>query len=481
MPKTALPPQQGMNNGADLQRELLYSLLNSNSYLAVVNKYIMGLPAYIDDAERDFGTDIYTRMMNDPIISSSLLALKVKTLSEGPRFLPGAKPPNSEKPDAQEEAKYAKATEICGAVEKMLDNLQQPIEEILGEVMAFLPYGNCVAEKVYEVRGGLLALSKLRVKPRNSYGFAITPYMDLAGLVANKIGQVSSIILALDVSPEQIIPREKFLLLTHAPSCGDPRGTSLLRPAYNGWYLKQQTWPQYLKFLSQFATPSIVGKLPPDAADVEVVDANGSATTDSLGAPMVITAAEAMLAKLIAFANGTAIVLENGAEFDLIQSQGDGTAYIKAFDLYDRQMTRAILINARATMEAEHGSKADSETAQDVFEDFTQFIRRQIEIAFYRDVIKPTVRYNWGEDIANELCPVLSLSKMNRENVPEFLNAIANLARSQDGMIHPSMYPSIDEISGLTRDYQAQMLELQDKALIAQDKNAMLQGLAPVG
>jgi len=458
----------------DMSKEFLLGALASNTFLAFMGDYLSSLPRYIDDAERDFGLDIYERMLRDPVLGSSIRSLKVAVLSKGPRFLARVKAPSKWSKDPEKLTKYEKAEEIRLFIERMCDRLQEPLENILFEMLDCLVYGHAVAEETYEVRGGQLILKTLRVKPRENYSFVVDRYMNLEGLVGTSIYQPAMQLGSLsNVSKEDVIPREKFFILTWDGHSGDPRGSSLLRGAYNAWYLKQQTWPQYLKFLVQFGTPSIAAFLPEESGDVEVIDSEGNVKTDSEGNPVVLSAEEAMLEKLIAFANGTAIVLPHGSEIELIQSQGDGGAYVKAFDLYDRQMTRAILIAARATMEAEHGSKADSSTAQDILADFTQYIQRQVEAAFMRDVIMPVVRYNFGDDAADGvLCPYMALSEVAREDVIGYGNMIANLARSE--MIHTSQLPGIDAALNLPeRDFDAQVAEMEAERELARDRQQM--------
>jgi hypothetical protein len=461
-----------------LNRELLLGLLSTSLALARLGQEVNKLPAYIDDAERDFGIAIYERMLNDPVLESSVNDLKVAVLSQGPRFLARVKAPFPGQDDPERQAEYEQAEEIRTFIEDMCDRLQQSFEDILSEVLDFLPFGHIVAEQTYEPRNGKLALTSLRVKPRRSYAFVVGPHMELTGLIAAKpmMGWISS---GTPLSTEEIIPREKFLIVSHSTRFTDPRGRSCLRTSYNAWYLKQQTWPNYLKFLAQFGTPSIAGYLPPDAGDVEQVDAEGNTVFDDAGNPVTMTAEEAFVTKLAAFANGTAIALPNGSSLQLIQSTGDGAAYTKAFDLYDRQMTRGILIAARATMESEHGSRADSGTAADVLAQFTQFLRRKVEIAFFRDVIRPAVLYNYGQEAADSrLCPFLSLSSVAPENVAEVGNMIANLARAE--VLHSSQYQGIDAMLGLPeRDFQAQMDETVAAKEAAADRQAMLEGLLP--
>jgi len=235
----------------------------------------------------------------------------------------------------------------------------------------------------------------------------------------------------------------------------------LLRRAYNAWYLKQQTWPAQLKYNIQFATPSILGKLPPNSAPVGGED----------GSEM-ITPEQAMVEKLVAWSAGTAVVVDNGAEIKLIEGKGDGSNFTNAIDLYNREITRAILIAIRATMEAQYSSKADSGTAMDLVGQFAQMVRRRIEATFNRDVIAPLVRMNFGEE-AMGFVPALSLSDLSPGDVEGRGNMIANLGRA--GMIHQSQLPGIDASLDLPeRDMEAVQAEAEGQTQAAADRQAML-------
>ncbi len=472
------PITQSKNNPArkvDLSRELLLGQAAQNAFLSFLNDYLRGLPQYVDDVERDFGHDIYERMMRDPAIASAVTYLKTAVLAGGVRIVSPVSAPSSFQDDPEQQAAFDKAEEVREFIDDMLANLQEPLEDILANMLDALVFGHALAEETYALDGGRLRLVTLRVKPRKSYAFVVSKFMDVQGVIPQYRGTGAQSV----VDAKDVIPRDKFFVLTFQSRGGDPRGTSLLRPAYNPWYLKQQVWPMYLKFLSQFGTPSIAAYLPPDAQDIEVTDAEGRPLLDAFGNPVMMSAAEAMLQKVVAFANGTAVVLDNEAKLDLIQSQGDGDAYTKAIDLFDRQITRAILIAVRTVMESEHGSRADSQTSQDVVADFVQAIRRSVEAAFYRDVIIPTVRYNFGDEAAdNNLCPYLSLSDVAREDVTEVGRMIANLASA--GLLHESQYPGIDAKLGLPeRDFEAQMDELSALREMAREQTHWLSGTSP--
>ena len=422
-----------------LVTEVLLSAAALTGFIGFYQAYMATLPRYVDDAERDFGTDIYDRMLRTPALAGAMGAIADAMLSEGVRFINRAAKPSDYVEDLEAQAKFDKGEEIRAWVEDQMDALQQPIETILEELLDALPFGHVVAEQTYEQDGGQLKLARLAVKPRDSYSFVVDEFMQVKGILPARTGAATSA-SGLVTNPEDILPREKFLHFAHQPKKGDPRGTSILRAAYNDWYLRMQTLPQYFKYLCQFGTPSvavILGENQPSY--IQATDGNGVVSN--------VPIEDSVLQKLLAFANGTALVLPAGSTMQVIEPQGKGEAYTGAFDLYDRQMIRAVLRSTRGVMEAEHGSKADSQTSQDLMGAFTQRVRRQVEACFYRDVLQPLVRYNYGDEIAKDLCPYLSLSDVSREDVAAVGDMIAKLASA--GVIHPSQYEGIDAKLGL--------------------------------
>lgn len=444
----------------DLNREIALAQLGNN-FLGFLSSYVQTLPPYTDDIERDFGTDIYERMMRDSAVLAAIGDIQTAVLSEGVRFLNRIPSPSPAVADPQAEAKFERGEEICDWVKRVMDELQAPLEDTLGEMLDCLAYGHQVAEQTYEPRGGKLALKKLAVKPRAAYGFVVDEFMNHWGFVVAKPGSAGIISTAL-TNPEDIVAREKFFVLTNAPKCGDPRGRSILRAAYTCWWLKQQTWPNQLKFLAQFGTPSLKIIMPESGGSpIEVTDDEGYLLMDG-DQPKTVSPEEAMLAKGLAFQNSSVSVWPFGTQVDTLQVASDGEAYIKAIDLYDRQMVRSIIYTTRTLMEAQFGSRADSNTAQDVTGRVTQLVRRKVEVGFYRDVLLPLVRYNFGDQVASEFCPVMVLSDLNSEDVIEYGNMIANLSRSN--YLRPEQKPGIDAKLKLPeRDFATEVADLEDE------------------
>lgn len=433
-----------------LRQELMCGQTALTSWLRSLTAAV-ALPQSIDDIERDFQTSIYTRMLNNYAVSSAVDKLKTGTLSEGVRFVNRCKMPSPFKPDPKEQARYQKAEEIREFVERGCDNLQQSIEDILNEMLDFLPYGHKLAEKVYAPDSdGLLTLSTLRVKPRAAYVFAVTGVNDVLGVVPAKPGIGSMLILGQqEVPPSDILDRSKLWILTHKSQGGDPRGQSCLRPAYDPWYLFQQFRPAFLKNGIQFGTPSLKMGMPENVGMMDAVGDGANATTQG----------EIYLEKGKAFQNGSVIALPFGATLDVVEATGDGAFFLNAFNELTREIKEAIFIAARATTEAQHGSKADSETATDVVGEVVQGIRRRVEMSFYRDVIQPWVALNWGPEVARELSPYLSLSETETGDIAGKGQMYAALKTA--GLLHPSQYQGMDEDLKLPpRDYEAQQAEL---------------------
>ena len=186
---------------------------------------------------------------------------------------------------AQEEAEREKAEveaelagQICDFCTTCLDNLTPSFLDVLYDLLDALALGNRVAEQVYALDVDddgrqRLALKSLKVKPRETVSFVVDPFLNVIGLQAATIPGTGYPVVTGSVvgDPSQLpnlLPREKFAVLSWNTVNGDPRGTSLLRCVYNSWYLKMQTWGEFAKYLAQFAGPSLIGTTAPGSVSV---------------------------------------------------------------------------------------------------------------------------------------------------------------------------------------------------------------------
>lgn len=406
----------------------------------------------IDDIERDFGTRIYERMMRDPAIYGAVETLKTITLSEELRVVPHV--------TEEDDPEFAKSKEIAEFIERCFNECETPMQHVMHEMLDALWRGSYVCEKVLRAESGKLFLDKLKTKHPHRTAYIVDRFYNVLGIGLREPDATDYQDLpSIDGIP--VVPRDRFWCLKFWGIGGDPRGASLLRPAYNAWYIRQQTWPAYLKYLVQWATPSVIGTTPENATDTPYLDGNGDLQYDEGGNVLTKTPEEAMLESLLAFQGGSALALKGGSNVTLVQSTGDGKAFIEAMELFKREMILAVLRVTRATMESQHGSKADAEVAQDILGMFVVWIRRAVEDSLFRDVVKWLVELNFGRD-AVRLAPWPSISAVEQQDVAALGDLVSKLFAA--GYFDDSQIPELDNKLGMPeRDLEAWLAQRADE------------------
>jgi hypothetical protein len=391
------------------------------------------LPFAFDDLTADFGDDIYERMLFDPQVAACLHTLKAAILADGVGVVPAV----TDKADAAQ----GRAQEIADFVAADLEDLNPSLDDSLWSLADAMAYGNKTAEQVYRLDGGALHLAALKVKERRTTAFVVDAYLNTIGVLGLIPGQpmpvMSSYLIDDPARTPNLLPREKFAILSYWPRDSDPRGTSILRAAYRPWWDKQQTIPEYLKYLAQFAGPSIIATAPESVLPYLPSDADGNPTAGG-----TLLSVEQQIANQLAnFRNGTYLVLPFGATAQPLQVAGDGQAFMHAFDRFDRQISVAILHQTLATNEGQHMARAAATVHQDVLALLIRMGKRAVARMLKRDVFRPLVRYNFGEDAARLLTPDANMSEVEAEDLSPRMVAVAQLA--DKGLIFPSQLPEI--------------------------------------
>lgn len=400
------------------------------------------LPWAADDLTRVLGDDIYERMLRDAQVGANIRVYKAATLRDGCTLTSAIQ-------DKTQDG-YQLAADLTDLFEQQLDDMETSLDDTLWSLLDAVATGCAVAEEVYALDRSYTGrtqyvLRRLAPKPRRDVALVTNAFNEVIGLR----GRIVSTANDTAGTSYEILDRSKFVVFTFQPPDGDPRGSSLLRQAYTPWDVKQRLWPEYYKYLVQFASPSVVGIAAENAPNV--LDQNGNE----------ITAVESLLNALLSYQNGTALALPHGADAKVIFSQGDGKAFLDAFGHVDRQITTAILAQTRTTMEAQHGSKADSETSRDVFDTFVQATRRALARVIRRDVLMDLAVWNYGPD-ARRLAPILSLGETEQTDLTPLMNAVAALERV--GYLDPSQLPDLDIQLGLAARTPEEMKRREDKA-----------------
>lgn len=387
------------------------------------------LPRAHDDLTRDFTDDIYHRMGRDPQIAAVLRLLVSAIFSEPLTF--------SAAVEDESEADFAAAQDMAMWCEQFIADLVTPIDDALKDILrGAMSFGNKAAELVYADVGGQLVPVAVKPRPRDALGFVVDPFNNVVGFLVRTPTSSAFITSGPIVDPHLLpnfLPREKFAVLTWEPVDGDPRGTSILRAAYGPWNAKVQALGAYTRYLAQVATPSLVATMPENATAVQAVDTSGNV--------VIVAPQQYMLTSLAEFQNGSVVVLPFGATVKPIEMQGDGSAYLKAFEFENSEMVRAVLSQTLATNEAKHGTRAQASVHQDVLGLIVAAGKDAVCRMIERDILKPTVRMNHGPD-AERLTPRASVGEVDRTDVDAIRLAVAALATA--GYLDPSQLPALD-------------------------------------
>lgn len=426
------------------------------------------LPTF-DDITDEFGDDVYQRMLGDDQVSACMTIYKAAILEEGFGLLPGVD---------EKDSNYAKSVEIRDACVRMLENLDPDLESVLWDMLDAAAFGSRVAEQVYayqDVDGETrLQLTKLKPKPRDAVAFAVDKYMNVVGLLVDKDGTGLKWSGLQTVNADDVLPPYKFLIVSHRPRNADPRGTSILRPAYKPWWKKQQLDPEHLRFMSIFAMPILIGKTAENATDQANVDAYGNVidgTADNL--PQMIldvvqaadpddrdaealdtnvdgrtgkpTPEEMLRAVLEAIRNGAVVAVPHGTEIEPIEAKGDGHIWLDQDDHLNARITIAILNQQLATGTGPSQGRAASRVHQDAFDTLIRHGKQMLVRTLRMQVLKPWVTYNWGSESA-DLAPLPNLGQTERRDLATMITAYAAAKRA--GLIHVSQLPAIDRDLG---------------------------------
>jgi hypothetical protein len=388
----------------------------------------------VDDLSRDLGLNVYEAMLHDSTVASAVAILITGVLSGEFQLLPAIRADATElvAPGSDRERDINLAQEIRDFCQRNIDRLNQPIKMICHELLYSMVLGCKLAEKVFEQGEGVdadkLVLKIVRTKRNAAWEFVVEPTGDVVAIRA----------MTFDLG-QRDLPPEKFLIVSWMPRDGDPRGRSILRPAYNGWNLKINLFKHYNKYLEKFGCPTIIGVAASDAPDEAEVNDNGVATGRYL------TPTEAMAQMLARLDGGSYAAIRAGSSIHPIQPNNNGNAFIQAFQLFKTEILEAILITSRSVMPARHSSKADSETAQDTVGQILLYGREMLEDVFHDQLFWQLVMINYGKDKADLYTPHVSLGAVEHQDIATVAVAYHAIGYAID----PMQLPAIDAKLGL--------------------------------
>ena len=379
----------------------------------------------VEDVAVEFGGDMLWRLMlNDPTVVSSVEYIKRSALADGYAILPRIPGPKPEQPESPDQRVAAESAAHLG---RCVEALTEPLLDVVYQMLDAFSLASMLAEIVCEDAAGRpggwgLDLKSIKVKPRNQWQFVVDPFSNVVGILARVVwprptqpppGEAPA------VPPPPVpaggtyavLPPDKFAWMSWSRRDGDPRGRSGLRPAFSAWNMKVQTTPQYFRFLTRYANPPLVGTTSEHAASRPLAAANNQPIPGAGD----VTPQQSFLDTLTQFANGgMALTVPYGSTVVPLESKGGSEIFTKALDWQDRQIVRAILISPRATVEAMHGSRADSQTSQDVTGNLILAVKQMAE-RWVQSILDRLHLWNYGPALAH-LAPVFTLGSNEHQD-----------------------------------------------------------------
>jgi hypothetical protein len=290
--------------------------------------------------------------------------------------------------------RFARSQEALAFVQGFVDRLPYPLRSVCYDLLEADSYGNKLCEVElgdYElddtafVGTTWVAPVDVSPKPRTVYSYVVD--------ASNRVVGVKPI-----ASDALTIPASNLLWLTVGGMDRDPRGGGILPSLYRTWARKiraeenqdksaDQTGGGFLQALQDYPPADIPYTSTIELPNPNYVPAVGNPTIPNpaytsdngqpltianpayvppVGSPKIDKSKERVVGEQVRkIKSGATAVMPPGTKLDPVQA--DGAAIFDAMlDRFDRAIVRAYLGAARSLLEAENGSKADSDTAADV-------------------------------------------------------------------------------------------------------------------
>lgn len=451
-------------------KALVRRLLNGGGVPAFFTKMehaLATLPSYCDDITRDLGEDIYKRMRTDSAVKAGLSTAKSLVLSEGLQWHPSFPAPPAENPTPEETEHFNRANETLKWLEAQMKWMAKPPNVRTYQMLSCLENGHSIAEIMLKVDNGLLVLDDLKPLDRRTVSMVVDETMTVVGIVearAINSGRLPGLGNPA-VDGREMFPREKFAIFTHNPEDNDdPRGTSILREAYNPWYVKQTFWPGLGRGMGTLANGSLIAIAPPE---------DQGTATDDMGEPEEAALGEDITAILEEWQNSSVATLPNGTEIQEVGGKDIASNYDGAFSIVNREIMLAILSQVRSNLEAEHGSKADSETGKNILDMQMSIIRQSIQGVWFKEVAYRIVALNFGDEFARLYTPIPLLGTGPQEDFAKIASAVAALFNA--GYFGDEQLPYLDQKMGLpVHDMKAWRAEKEAKTEREDRMNQMI-------
>jgi hypothetical protein len=305
----------------------------------------------------------------------------------------------------EQDPEFELANEISDFM-KVATQTRRPLALVLKEMFKGAFYnGVKVGEIVLRYQNdarvdGKLVLDRINPKPLSATAFVTDRYLNVLGLVAARRTGQTVVAGSIALSSDEIIPREKFLVLSFELEDNDPRGLSQVRAAYDEFCDKRLTREQYKEWRRTSAIPKKFATTASGAKPIPVKNADGTLLIED-GVPKTISAQKGLMNALEGFANNSAIAAEDGTRVEQLEVSGEGKQFLNAIKFNNSAIRKVVLGDSLVTGEADKDARAAREASKDVNDIRKQSLRTVIEAAVEDDIFQLLTVVNFGADKAH--------------------------------------------------------------------------------
>ena len=218
-------------------------------------------------------------------------------------------------------------------------------------------------------------------------------------------------------APEGIeLPKNKFIVHKYKARSGHPSRAGVLRVVAWMYLFKNYTLKDWVAFCEVFGMPLRLGKYQPGASEDDK---------------------RALMQALVAIGADAAGIFPDGTAIEFVDTEKTSSTdlYERLARYCDEQVSKAIL-GQTLTSDSGGGSYAQSKTHNDVRHDLTVADCKAIAATLRRDLIRPLVLYNFGED---KRIPYLRFDAEESEDLTQTATVIGTLIR-EAGLKVPTSY-----------------------------------------
>lgn len=359
-----------------------------------------------DSLARAKGYQVYEEMQDDP---------QVRSLSAMKRFSPIMNGWDVTAAEGRTAADAALAAEIAQFCKDNLGDMDRPLERVVGDSLLSTFTGLTIGEKLYRYeRSGVYAGKVLQTDTQVRPPSVVDVQFDQHGKITGVVQMSSSGAWTADNNEAGLHPF-KFVIHTWDGRYGSPYGRGDGRSVYKHWWAKQFLMKSWAMYMDKFGAPSLYGT-----------------TDDSMSASEQTRFLELLGAIQH---SGYAVLPENWHVNWLAApgGSGNGEAFQRAIEWQDSMIAKAILGSTLSTDQPSSGLGLGGGQVAAAHADSRDLIFAMVKAdaegeIVRRQMLRPLVRLNYGNDAARRLTPHIAFN-------PPSLEDAADLAKIVQGLI----------------------------------------------